>query len=306
LPVEQVIKNENNPREESAFKPEELEALRRSIRIHGILEPLIVTPYDADMFKLIEGERRWTAAKLEGTKEIPAIVVNRMTPHDEVVVMFNVHTQRMPWAVGVQLEAIKRLIESNGHMKDDELAQELGVSVATFRDRRQVLDMGEAVVASIVRGEIEYYAALRADQVARTLTTRRPELTEKLGGSKVVRDKLLSKAKGRKGMTRELEAIRKDAAEPDVAPDDVLETYIQKKDVTLTEARRKAGSLEERRAVEDITRDVLKVERELRRFEVDLEAAPNLDELRRGLVKLIETAQNLEVKILEATMGATN
>ena len=46
LPVEKIIKNELNPREESAFKPEELESLRYSIRNHGMLDPVMVTPYD--------------------------------------------------------------------------------------------------------------------------------------------------------------------------------------------------------------------------------------------------------------------
>ena len=51
------------------------------------------------MFKLIEGERRWRAAKLDQIKELPAIVVNRVSDHDEVEVMFHIHTERRPWEI---------------------------------------------------------------------------------------------------------------------------------------------------------------------------------------------------------------
>lgn len=301
LRVDQVIKNELNPREESAFYPDELEALRRSIRTHGILEPVIVSPYDSDMYKLIEGERRWTVAKLEGVKEIPAIIVNRMTPHDEIVTMFNVHAQRLPWAVGVQLAAIRRLIEANGHLSDEELAKELGVSAQTFRDRRQVLDMGPEVEARIIKGEIEYYVALRSDQVAKSLNVHRPELTTKLGGEKAARNLLLDKGKHRKGLTRELELIRKDITQPEIVPDTVLEKFITERDATLIQARKEKESLHERREVEDLARRVGSLERELKGFRVDLEAAPNLVQLRRALARLIETAQDLEIRVVEAT-----
>ena len=156
LSPEKIIQNANNPRDAEAFSPDELTSLRRSITSHGVLEPVIVAPYDDDVYRLIEGERRWRSAKIEGLKEIPAIVVNRMSDEDELVVMFNVHTQRRGWAVAEQLEAIKHLMEASPGKPDEELAAELGVSIATFRDRRQVLNMGDQVVASIGKGEIEY------------------------------------------------------------------------------------------------------------------------------------------------------
>ena len=58
LPVDKIIKNVNNPREEVAFSPDELATLRRSMHVHGTLQPVLVTPYD-EMYKLLDGERRW-------------------------------------------------------------------------------------------------------------------------------------------------------------------------------------------------------------------------------------------------------
>jgi len=303
LSPEKIIQNENNPRGAHAFTRDELASLRRSITAHGVLEPIIVAPYDDDLYRLIEGERRWRSAKIEGIKEIPAIVVNRMGDDQELVVMFNVHTQRRGWEVAEQLEAIKTLMSANPEKTDQELAAELGVSLATFRDRRQVLNMGDQVVTSIASGQIEYYAALRADQVSKTIARSRPELAKRLGGEQGLRERLLTKAKSRKGITRDLENIRRDAADIAAVPDDVLENFIEKPQATLTEARRAAKSLEERRAVEDLVRDIKSVNTRLKAFAVDLSAAPNLVELRQALGKLIDTAQSLETQILDVTLS---
>jgi ParB/RepB/Spo0J family partition protein len=299
---EDIVPNDNNPRQAAAFTPDELASLRRSIMAHGVLEPVIVVPYKGDTYKLIEGERRWTSAKLEGIKEIPAIIVNRMDDHDELVVMFNVHTQRRGWEVAEQLNAIKQLMEANPEKGDEELAGELGVSLGTFRDRRQVLGMGDGVVMQIARGEIDYYAALRTDQVSKTLARRRPELTDQMGGEAGVRSRLLTKAKNRKGMTRELENIRQDAADTEAVPDEMIKSYLEKPKSTLTEARAEAKSLTERRAVEDLVKEIRHLSSDLRRLDVDLHQAPNLNDLRRALGTLIDTAQAVEQRIVEVSI----
>jgi ParB/RepB/Spo0J family partition protein len=297
-----IVPNDNNPRQAAAFTPDELVSLRRSIMSHGVLEPVIITPYKGDTYKLIEGERRWTSAKIEGIKEIPAIVVGRMDDHDELVVMFNVHTQRRGWEVAEQLNAIKRLMEANPDKADEEIAAALGVSVATFRDRRQVLSMGEGVVMQIARGEIDYYAALRTDQVSKTLARRRPALIEEIGGEETVRSRLLAKAKNRKGMTRELENIRQDAADLAAVPDEVLKTYIERPNATLSDARAEAKTLTERRAVEDLVKEIRHLSSDLRRFDFDLHETPNLHDLRRALATLIDVAQSVEEKIVAVSI----
>jgi ParB/RepB/Spo0J family partition protein len=96
LSPEKIVPNDNNPREQSSLTPDELVSLRRSIMTHGVLEPVIVTPYKGDTYKLIEGERRWTSARIEGIKELPAIIVGRMDGYEEQVVMFNGGAGRRP------------------------------------------------------------------------------------------------------------------------------------------------------------------------------------------------------------------
>jgi hypothetical protein len=103
-------------------------------------------------------------------------------------------------------------------------------------------------------------------------------------------------------MTRELENIRQDAADVDAVPDEVLKTYLEKPQATLSEARAEAKSLTERRAVEDLVTEIRHLNSELRRFSVDYHEAPNLNDLRRALVGLIDTAQGVEEKIVAVSI----
>ncbi len=71
LPLSQIRPCPFQPRKQ--FSEESLRELADSIRVQGILQPLIVRAH-SDHFELIAGERRWRAAQLAGLREVPAIV----------------------------------------------------------------------------------------------------------------------------------------------------------------------------------------------------------------------------------------
>jgi len=73
VPVEAIRPNPRQPRE--SMDTQALEDLAQSIREHGVLQPLIVLPADAQgSYTLIAGERRLRAAAMAGLKEVPAII----------------------------------------------------------------------------------------------------------------------------------------------------------------------------------------------------------------------------------------
>jgi len=71
LNPEEIKPNNLQPRKN--FKQEELEGLITSIKTHGILQPIIVTPLP-DGYMLIAGERRWRAAKQLKLHKVPSII----------------------------------------------------------------------------------------------------------------------------------------------------------------------------------------------------------------------------------------
>lgn len=56
------------------FDDEALEELAASIREHGIIQPIVVTPLSDGRYQVVAGERRWRAAKIAKLDKIPAIV----------------------------------------------------------------------------------------------------------------------------------------------------------------------------------------------------------------------------------------
>ena len=69
--IQKVEPNKEQPRKN--FDPDAIEELSESIKIHGIIQPLLVQKRD-DYYEIIAGERRWRAAKKAGLKEVPVIV----------------------------------------------------------------------------------------------------------------------------------------------------------------------------------------------------------------------------------------
>jgi ParB family chromosome partitioning protein len=71
--IDGVVPNPDQPRR--IFDKEALEQLSDSIKQHGILQPLVVTPREGDnKYLIIAGERRWRAAKAAGLKTVPVII----------------------------------------------------------------------------------------------------------------------------------------------------------------------------------------------------------------------------------------
>jgi ParB family chromosome partitioning protein len=70
--VELIEPNPNQPRHN--FDEQALIGLADSIRVRGILQPVLVRPLPGGRYELIAGERRWRAAKLAELDRVPAIV----------------------------------------------------------------------------------------------------------------------------------------------------------------------------------------------------------------------------------------
>lgn len=295
-----IVRNSRNPRETEAFDPAALEPLRASIRSHGVLEPVIVLRHGAK-YQLLEGERRWTAAKLEKLPTIPALVVDDLPPRDQVIVMFNIHGQRKGWAKAEEVRALRELLRQNKDRPVEELAAELGVSAATLSNRMAVLRMGDAVMDDIANDRLSYSSALRIQEVARTLARERKDLAEDLGGEKGIQRLLVRKTKARgKGMSQELVEARRDLADRAAVGDAAVRRYLVEADVTLADLRRRTPPLGARRKVDDLNRDIRRLEKSLRAFRQDLSSVPDLKELRVNLDRLMEAAQELESTVVQA------
>ena len=71
IELDKIVPNEYQPRK--VFNDEKLKELAASIKVQGVIQPVIVHRIGTN-FGLIAGERRWRAARLAGLKTIPALV----------------------------------------------------------------------------------------------------------------------------------------------------------------------------------------------------------------------------------------
>src|SRR5438270_11351287 len=70
--VELIVANPHQPR--TNFDEASLLALSESIKVRGVLQPVLVRPLPDGRFELIAGERRWRAARIAQRETIPALV----------------------------------------------------------------------------------------------------------------------------------------------------------------------------------------------------------------------------------------
>jgi ParB family chromosome partitioning protein len=72
IPVELLRRGKYQPR--THMDPSALEELAASIRVHGVVQPIVVRPLGKGEYEIIAGERRWRAAQIAGLETVPAVV----------------------------------------------------------------------------------------------------------------------------------------------------------------------------------------------------------------------------------------
>lgn len=106
LAVDTLVPRAEQPRQR--FDETALSELADSIRIHGVLLPLVVTPLDDRTYRIIAGERRWRAAKLAKLTTLPAIV-RTLKELEQLELSLVENVQRVDLAPLEQAVSIERL-----------------------------------------------------------------------------------------------------------------------------------------------------------------------------------------------------
>ena len=101
----------NQPRKQ--FDEEKLQELADSIRVHGVIQPILVEK-DDDGYKIIAGERRWRASKLAGKETIPAIVKDYTASKKKQVALIE-NIQREDLNVMEVATALRELMEMENY-----------------------------------------------------------------------------------------------------------------------------------------------------------------------------------------------
>lgn len=165
IPVDQLQASPYQPRRH--FDESALIELAASIKRHGVVQPLVVTPVKDGVYTLIAGERRWRAAQLASLKTVPAIIRSSQELEQlEIALIENV--QRVDLSPLEQAVSIERLHEQFS-LSYDEIAKRLGKAHSTVNNTVRLLrlpaDAREALAANrISEGHARAILALKGDE----------------------------------------------------------------------------------------------------------------------------------------------
>ena len=141
--------NKNQPRRK--FDEESIEELAESIKIYGVIQPIIVTKKD-DYYQIIAGERRWRASKKAGLTEIPCIVRNENERRNKEISLIE-NIQREDLNPIEKARGFKQLIDEYG-LKQQELADIMGMNRSTVTNCLRILNLDPRVIDLAIEGKL--------------------------------------------------------------------------------------------------------------------------------------------------------
>ncbi|HND49520.1 MAG TPA: ParB/RepB/Spo0J family partition protein [Anaerolineales bacterium] len=150
VPVEAIKRNPRQPRVH--FKEEDLNDLAASIREHGVIQPLIVSPKGDGTFILIAGERRWQASQRAGLTKVP--VVTRQANNQELLEIALIeNVQRADLNAMEEAEAYHQLAEDFG-LSHEMIAKRVGKSRVAVTNTMRLTNLADAVKQALVDNTI--------------------------------------------------------------------------------------------------------------------------------------------------------
>ncbi|MBP7843053.1 ParB/RepB/Spo0J family partition protein [Candidatus Woesebacteria bacterium] len=149
LDIKILEANPFQPREK--INNDELEDLVKSIRIHGILEPLVVAHTPAG-YQIIAGERRWRAAKIAGLTEVPTII-KETTPKGMLEMAIIENLQRVNLTPIERAQAFFKL-QQEFNLGVGEVADRVGKSVSFISNSIKLLELPDAIKDGLLGKQI--------------------------------------------------------------------------------------------------------------------------------------------------------
>ncbi|MGH8502995.1 MAG: ParB/RepB/Spo0J family partition protein [Gammaproteobacteria bacterium] len=150
LPVESIRRGKYQPR--ASLRPEALEELADSIKVQGLVQPVVVRAV-GDGYELIAGERRWRAAQMAGLDAIPALV--KAIPDQAAAAMSLIENiQREDLKPLEEAQSFNRLIEEFD-LTHQQVADAVGRSRAAVTNYLRLLELSAPVRRLLDEGRLE-------------------------------------------------------------------------------------------------------------------------------------------------------
>ena len=141
LPMERIAPNPSQPRRD--MDEASLDSLAESIRVHGVVQPLIVRQLGDNDYQIVAGERRWRAARAVGLTEVPVRVIQgEERDFREIALVENIQREDLsPLEIA---SAITELIQ-NHSLTQEQIAERIGWSRTAVTNKLRLLQLPDEI-----------------------------------------------------------------------------------------------------------------------------------------------------------------
>lgn len=150
LRLSQIEPDKNQPRK--VFEKEALEQLADSIKEHGLIQPIIVSPCGEDRYRIIAGERRWRACRIAGLEEVP-VLIRDYSPQEISEISLIENLQREDLNPVEEAMGYRNLMEGYG-LTQEQIAQRVSKSRPAIANAMRLLALPEQILDFLKTGEL--------------------------------------------------------------------------------------------------------------------------------------------------------
>ena len=149
IKIVEIEPNETQARK--TFKEDAINELATSIKNYGIIQPIIVEN-KGNFYRIIAGERRWRAAKKAGLEEVPCLIRNEDEQRTkEISLIENIQRENLN---PIEKALGYRELIDNYNLKQQELADRLGISRPYVTNTLRILNLDERVIKLALDGKL--------------------------------------------------------------------------------------------------------------------------------------------------------
>lgn len=149
IKVSEIIVDSNQPRKH--FDEEALDELADSIKIHGVLQPIVVIP-KANKYQIVAGERRYRAAKIANLDKIPALV-RTLSDQKKLELSLIENVQRKDLNIMEVATAYQKLM-NQFNLSVYEVAKKVGKNKATVTNTLRLFKLPDIAKKALVEGKL--------------------------------------------------------------------------------------------------------------------------------------------------------
>jgi ParB family chromosome partitioning protein len=150
IPLDQLHPGEEQPRD--VFDTDKIEELAQSIRVHGVLQPIVVYRDRENRYRIIAGERRWRAARIAGLTEIPALV--RTVDRDRLLELSLIENVQREDLNPIEIATAFHRLASHHGLSHEQIAERTGKERSTVTNFLRLLRLGERAQRELKAGAI--------------------------------------------------------------------------------------------------------------------------------------------------------